>query len=155
MKKFKNLFFKNEKKGRKKTLKGMTLMEIIIAMVVLVIISSLIAEAGVGVVNNVRASKSVIEKVNYQSKYITGHSTKYNAIGDDGSGNAIPVEADMTKTSVSFQLYDKNGNSIGKSISADVYEAPGMDVAYDYKDGTYKRADGTVYDRAGNLKYFD
>lgn len=155
MKKFKNLFFRNEKKGRKKTLKGMTLMEIIIAMVVLVIISSLIAEAGVGVVNNVRASKSVIEKVNYQSKYITGHSTKFDAIGYDGSGDEIPVETDMKKTSISFQLYDKTGAQIGQKVNADVYEAPGMDVAYDYKDGTYKRADGTVYDRAGNLKYFD
>ena len=85
MKKFKNLCFRNEKKGRKKTLKGMTLMEIIIAMVVLVIISSLIAEAGVGVVNNVRASKSVIENVNYQSKYITVHSTNFYAICYDGS----------------------------------------------------------------------
>lgn len=143
--KFKVKFFEEEKE--KKSLKGMTLLEIIIAMVVLVIISTLIAEAGVGVVNNVRASKSVIEKVNYQSKYISGHSKTYK----DVDGN----EQNMNKTSLSFQLQDTAGGNLGNPISADVYESPGMDVAFDYKDGTYKRADGSVYDMAGNLKYFD
>lgn len=141
----KRLFCKSEK--NRKSLKGMTLLEIIIAMVVLVVMSTLIAEAGVGVVNNVRASKSVIEKVNYQSKYITGHSKTYK----DVDGN----EQNMAKSSVSFQLQSETGSNLGNPISGDVYESPGMDVAFDYKDGTYKRADGSVYDMAGNLKYFD
>lgn len=155
MKKFKAVFFRHKNKKNRKSLKGMTLMEIIIAMVVLVVISTMIAEAGVGVVNNVRASKSVIEKVNYQSKYISGQRTKYQGIGDDGSGGVAPVEKDMTKTSLTYQLVDSTGANLGNPISADVYAAPGMDVAYEYKDGTYKMADGTAYDRAGNLKYFD
>lgn len=137
----------NVENDKKKHLKGMTLLEVIIAMVVLVVLSTLIAEAGVGVVNNVRASKSVIEKVNYQSKYISGQSKTYK----DVDGN----DQNMNKTSISFQLQSTVGGNLGNPISADVYESPGMDVAFDYKDGTYKRADGSVYDRAGNLKYFE
>ena len=142
----------NENKT-KKVIKGMTLIEVIIAMVVLVLMSTMVAMAASGVVSNVRASKSVIEKVNYQSKYITGSAKKYPA--DDGGGGTI--EKNMNKTSVSFILTDKNDGTLANSntINADVYEAPGMADAADYTNGTYKRADGTVYDRAGNLKYFE
>ena len=137
---------------KRNAFKGMTLIEVIIAMVVLVVISSMIAIAAAGVVNNMRASKSVIEKVNYQSKYITGSAKKYPA--DDGGGGT--VDKNMNKTSVSFSLQDKtSGATIGNTITADVYEAPGMADAADYTNGTYKRPDGTVYDRAGNLKYFE
>jgi prepilin-type N-terminal cleavage/methylation domain-containing protein len=138
-------------KGKKKSFKGMTLIEVIIAMVVLVLMSTMIAMAASGVVSNVRASKSVIEKVNYQSKYITGSAKKYPA--DDGAGGTI--DKNMNKTSLSFSLADTSGGALGNTISADVYEAPGMADAADYINGTYKRADGTVYDRAGNLKYFE
>ena len=144
------LFSENEKSNKSK-FKGMTLIEVIIAMVVLVLISTMIAMAVSGVVSNVRASKSVIEKVNYQSKYITGSAKKYPA--DDGLGGS--VEKNMNKTSLSFSLQDTAGGNLGNTISADVYEAPGMADAFDYVNGTYKRADGTVYDRAGNLKYFE
>lgn len=137
--------------NRKKNFKGMTLIEVIIAMVVLVLVSTMIAMAASGIVSNVRASKSVIEKVNYQSKYITGSAKKYPA--DDGAGGS--VEKNMNKSSLSFSLQDSGGTAIGSAISADVYEAPGMADAFDYVNGTYKRADGSVYDRAGNLKYFE
>lgn len=76
---------------------------------------------------------------------------KYPA--DDGAGGS--VEKNMNKSSLSFSLQDSGGTAIGSAISADVYEAPGMADAFDYVNGTYKRADGSVYDRAGNLKYFE
>lgn len=148
MKRLKLKIFKSKVKSEKKVLKGMTLLEIIISMVILVIISTLVAEAGSGVVTNVRTSKSVIEKVNYQSRYISASEKKYT----DVDGN----EKDLNKSTVSFRLSDAtSGSALGNPISADVYEAPGMEDAIDYKDGTYKRADGSVYDRAGNLKYFE
>lgn len=68
--------FTVDENNRKKNFKGMTLIEVIIAMVVLVLVSTMIAMAASGIVSNVRASKSVIEKVNYQSKYITGSAKK-------------------------------------------------------------------------------
>lgn len=141
----------SNKKKHNNVLKGMTLIEVIIAMVILVIGSSMIAVAASGVVSNVRASKSVIEKINYQSKYITGSAKKYQA--DDGGGGT--VEKNMNKTTVTFGLQDSSGAALGNNISADVYEAPGMADAADYTNGTYKRPDGSVYDKAGNLKYFE
>jgi prepilin-type N-terminal cleavage/methylation domain-containing protein len=148
--KYLKLFFDNAK-GEDKKIKGMTLIEVIIAMVVLVLMSTMVAMAASGVVTNVRTSKSVIEKVNYQSKYITGTEKKY--VADDGGGGT--VEKNMNKTSLSFSLQDSSGGALGNTINADVYEAPGMADAIDYADGTYKRSDGTVYDKAGNLKYFE
>ena len=72
--------------------------------------------------------------------------------------NALPEPhfiKNMNKTTVTFGLQDSSGAALGSNISADVYEAPGMADAADYTNGTYKRPDGSVYDKAGNLKYFE
>lgn len=113
-----------KKQSKKKKLKGMTLMEIIIAMVILVILSALIAEAGSGIVSNIRTSKSVVEKVNYQSKFVASKS------GTTAAGT------------VSLELSDDYGSSTSP-ITANIFEAPtDTDAIY------------SSYDRAGNLKYF-
>lgn len=52
---------------KKKKLKGMTLMEIIIAMAVMIIIAGILVESAVAVVNNVRISKNVVSTVNVQA----------------------------------------------------------------------------------------
>lgn len=112
---------------RKRPLKGMTLMEVIIAMVVLVILASLCVEAAVGIISNVRTSKSVVQKVNYQSSFVTARS---------GSSSGT----------LSFKLVDDKGSEIladEENISVNIFEAP-VDPAGKYKD----------YDKAGNLKYF-
>jgi len=52
---------------KRKKLKGMTLMEIIIAMAVLIIIAGILVQSAVVVVNNVRISKTVVQTVNEQA----------------------------------------------------------------------------------------
>lgn len=133
----------NDVNVKKRSLKGMTLIEIIIAMVVLVIISTMMAVAAVGVVNNLRTSKSVVEKVNYQSKFIydkTSNSyNKYNP--DDGSTVNTPYLSNSMNISLAS---DPDGSTgIGSDIPVVMYEAPEDDNAI-YKN----------YDRAGNLKFF-
>lgn len=153
--KFKKRSESSTEDKKRKALKGMTLMEVIISMVILVVMASLVAEAGASIVANVRTSKSVIQKVNYQAKYVTSERKQYKALEDDGSGNEIVVDKPMNTKDVSFGLMDAAGNPVGKAVEVKIYEAPGMNVAAEYKDGTYKYADGTVYDKAGNLRYFE
>ena len=84
----------------KKKLKGMTLMEIIIAMAVLIIIAGILVESAVAVVNNVRVSKSVVRTVNIQAPevenrdvltpYVTGDVI--NLTGDGLSPANISVD---------------------------------------------------------------
>lgn len=111
---------------KRRSLKGMTLMECIIAMVVLVILASLVAESAVGIVSNLRTSKSVVEKVNYQSHFVSSRSG-------------------ANTNNINFTLVDGSGASLPDShpISVQVFESP-EDPAAQYAD----------YDKAGNLKYF-
>lgn len=65
---------------KKKKLKGMTLMEVIIAMVVMAICGSLLVEACVCVVNNTRTARRVTSKVDEQAADIANrpaHITAY------------------------------------------------------------------------------
>ncbi len=51
----------------KKKLKGMTLLEIIVAMVVMVICATMLVEAAICVINNTKTAKTVIVKVDEQA----------------------------------------------------------------------------------------
>lgn len=113
------------RKTKKSTLKGMTLIEVLIAMVVLAVVAAMVATAGMSIVANLRTSKSVIEKVNYQSDYVSKH-------------------AGTSTVDSSIQLSDKDKNNLGTAIPVKIYEAP-EDADALYKD----------YDKAGNLKYFE
>lgn len=114
-----------EKGSKKRSLKGMTLIEVIIAMVVLVIVSTMAVVAATSVLVNMRTSKSVIKKVDYQSPIVAS----------DG--------VSASSKSVKFSLQDSTGVSMGKEIAVPVYESP-VDPAAMYGS----------YDKAGNLKYF-
>ena len=125
--KFMKKIKKNHKKVKKATLKGMTLIEVIIAMVVLAVLAAMIATAGSSIVSNLRTSKSVIEKVNYQSDYVAKR---------DGTAT--------TDIQISLASDAAGMNALGNSISVKVFEAP------EDADAIYQG-----YDRAGNLKYFE
>lgn len=118
---------RKNKKNKKATLKGMTLIEILIAMVVLAVLAAMVATAGMSIVSNMRTSKSVIEKVNYQSDYVARH---------DGTS--------ATDIKISLASDEAGVNVVGNSISVKVFEAP------EDADALYKN-----YDKAGNLKYFE
>lgn len=93
---------------KKKKLKGMTLMEIIIAMVVLVICATMIVQAAVIVVNNTRTARTVIVKVDEQSPVIENRNVpvpyETNAVLELEGGFTVPIdkyEAPTTQASES------------------------------------------------------
>ncbi len=64
---------------KKKKLKGMTLMEIIIAMVIMTICGMLLVEAAVCVVNNTRTARRVTSKVDEQAADVANRPTHITA----------------------------------------------------------------------------
>lgn len=89
---------------KKKKLKGMTLMEIIVAMAVLIITSGILVECGVAVVNNVRVSRTVVTTVNQQAPEIENRRV------------ATPYAADNT-------IHLSGAGLPGVDIHVDKYEA--------------------------------
>lgn len=55
---------------KKKKLKGMTLLEVIVAMVVLIFVSVILVQCAVAVVKSVRTSRVVVKKVNAQTSSV-------------------------------------------------------------------------------------
>lgn len=76
---------------KKKTFKGMTLIEVIIAMVVMVVASALLVLGAVSIINNTRTARRVVNKVNEQapvveneavvSAYVTGENLELQIVG--------------------------------------------------------------------------
>jgi len=64
---------------KKKSLKGMTLMEIIIAMTVMVICGTILAMACLSVVNNTRTARHVTTKVNEQATVVENRDPSITA----------------------------------------------------------------------------
>ncbi len=103
---------------KKKTLKGMTLMEIIIAMLVMVICGAILVEACVSVVTNTRTARTVISKVDEQAPAIENRPAAITAYetGDSLSisyngapGQPIPIDKfEAPTTQVSDQEHSGN-----------------------------------------------
>ena len=66
---------------KKKTFKGMTLMEVIIAMVVMVIASSLLVVSAVSIINNTRTARRVVKNEAVVSAYVTEEELKLQIVG--------------------------------------------------------------------------
>ena len=104
---------------KKKKLKGMTLMEIIIAMVVMAICGSLLVEACVCVVNNTRTARRVTSKVDEQASDVVNRPP------------AITAYEEGANLHLSF------GGSSG-DITIDKFEAPTTQVSDEQKAGNLK-----------------
>lgn len=105
---------------KKKALKGMTLMEIIIAMLVMVICGAILVEACVSVVTNTRTARTVISKVDEQAAVIENRPSTVTAYEEGAS------------LSISY-----NGAS-GNPILIDKFEAPTTQVAEQSRSGNLK-----------------
>jgi prepilin-type N-terminal cleavage/methylation domain-containing protein len=92
---------------KKKSLKGMTLMEIIIAMTVMVICGTILALACMSVVTNTRVARHVTTKVNEQATVVENRDPSITAYH----------EADQ----LNFQIH---GGGASANIGVDKYEAP-------------------------------
>lgn len=123
----------------KKKLKGMTLLEIIIAMVVMVICGTLIAESCVGVINMTKTSRTVINTVNSQSSNVERRDT----VGSEemvGASGVIGISCD----------------SVAGDLKVKKYHAPAVTetvVSYD-EAGNEITSERAVDSKSGDLKYF-
>ena len=112
---------------KKKPLKGMTLLEVIIAMLIMVILASILIESCVCIIGNIRVAKNVNHKVNVQT-----HDVEYRSVKE-----AAYNENDV----INLKYGDKEG-----SIKVDRYKA--SDIPEDDKEHIKGVMD------ADNLKYF-
>ena len=78
------------KKQKKLSLKGMTLMEIIIAIAVMAIISMIVVMAGVSAVHNLRIAHSVSEKNAVQSPFASAK------LGDETDKKDMVIDLQIT-----------------------------------------------------------
>lgn len=101
-------------------LKGMTLMEVIIAMVVMVICASILVIGATAVVNNTRTARHVITKVDEQAPDVENHPAAITAYETGAALN------------ISF-----NG-AAGNAIPIDKFEAPTTQVSSDQACGNLK-----------------
>lgn len=128
---------------KKKKLKGFTLLEVVVAIAVFAIAASLLVEAGLSVIYNVRSSRNLVKKVNYQSKIV---ATKPDATSDlvnpiNSGSNTFEINLQSVSGGKSGKIEVKGYES--KTETKTVKDESGSDVevpAYD--------------DVAGNLKYF-
>lgn len=92
----------------KKNLKGTTLLEVVIAIAVFAIAATLLVEAGLSVIYNVRSSRNIVKKVNYQSKIVACKPTSTSAdIIDNGEMTlSLTVEGDSCVGSVTVNGYE-------------------------------------------------
>lgn len=104
---------------KKKKLKGMTLMEVIVAMVVMAICGSLLVEACVCVVTNTRTARTVISKVDEQS---TDVENRRSSITPYEEGATLHIE---------YNGHDGN-------IAIDKFEAPTVQTPEEQKSGNLK-----------------
>lgn len=87
---------------KKRFFKGMTLMEIIIAMTVMVICGTILAMACVSVVNNTRTARHVTSKVNEQATVVENRDPAITAYREsdplhlqiDGGGGSADINID-------------------------------------------------------------
>jgi len=104
------------KEKKKVSLKGMTLMEIIIAVAVMAIISMILVMAGVSAVHNLRIAHNVSEKNAAQSPYASAK------LGADNTGT------------ITFEL---DGNGAKGNLEVETYEVKENETSGD-RVGNYR-----------------
>lgn len=130
------------KESKQKSLNGFTLLEVIIAILVFAIGSSLLVTAGVAILNNVRESRNIVRRVNYETG-IVSYGPKVD------TSNPIDNYKDILKdydslTKISLSSSDVDVPSAYSTIDVSAYEA--VPSAYD---------ESVHHTKASyNLKYF-
>lgn len=123
-------------KTNRKKLKGMTLLEVVIAIAVFAVAATLLVQAGLSVIYNVRSSKNLVKKVNYQSKIVAARPTP-------------GVDSEITEIGDIVLNLEAAGFSGSPTLSVKGYEAE-REMSTDDDGNPVELYD----DVAGNLKYF-
>lgn len=123
----------------KRKLKGMTLLEIIIAMVVMVICGTLIAETAVGVINMTKTSRTVINTVNSQCANVERRDS-VGSVEMTGGSDSISISCGATSGSLDVKKF----------------HAPAVTeiVVSTGEDGSEISSAREIDSKSGDLKYF-
>lgn len=126
-------------KSRHRSLKGFTLIEVIISILIFAIGSSLLVSAGVAILSNIRESRNIVRRVNYETS-IVAYGPKVSE--PDDYEDRLKKYDDLTVLQLSSS--DVDVPAAYSSIDVSAYEAlPNADdEAKHYTKATY------------NLKYF-
>lgn len=156
----------------KRTLKGMTLLECIIAIAVLAALSLILIRLGVTVDNTTKATTNLKTKVAEQTPYAVGGKTDYGfqmvdnghgglEVATDAAGDPIVVEFENTTLNISVEMVEhKADGSVKNTLQGSYYKlkdpndpSKGFeDTATKYgqvvsgKLDTHTDLEGTVYD---------
>lgn len=144
---------------KKKSFKGMTLVECMIALAVLAIGSSVVVTACAFISQTKVSTNALNKRISYQSPIADTQAT--------GSANRITTDADGTTITVSKTYTDASGTSktdnmnvIKVSDGTHTYEAIGelyevkSDIVYDGKTTSTNYGTGIVDTSGHNFKFF-
>ncbi len=93
---------------KKKTLKGMTLVEIIIALAIFAMLGMILVQVGTLIDNTNKATARLNRKVNAQSPYAASQNIEYTDY--DADGNPVPSELTPEVMNISVSIDDIGGN---------------------------------------------
>jgi type II secretory pathway pseudopilin PulG len=112
---------------KKRSLKGTTLVEIIVALAVFAMLGLILAQLGMAIDKTNKASSRLNKRVNIQAPYAASQQTEYNGYTVDADGNKTPavLTLDNTASQIEVSIKDDTGNP--KSISVNVRKAAGSD----------------------------
>lgn len=129
----------------KKKLKGMTLLEVIIAMVVMVIGAALLVQSAVGIINVKKTSRTVVNLVNSQSPVVENQAVI----------NSVEI-TDAVETGELGNILDIRCGAVTGSVAVKKYHAPAVTTIVSSTDdeGNVVSSVKTVEPKSGNLKYF-
>lgn len=113
---------------KKKSLKGMTLVECIIALAVLAISSSVLVTTCIGITKMKISTNSLNKKINYEAPIADGRIT---ASVTDADGNIINSVQDTTGTSstISLNIAGVTYNATGKTFEVDESGVTTVDIS--------------------------
>ncbi len=131
-----------------KSLKGFTLIEVVMAILIFAIGSALLVSAGVAIINNIKESRNIVRKINYETGIVSYAPVINSSNPIDAYNGLIDVYSGLTEIKLS---------------SSSIVIPSGYDVikveAYEAQPYVEKDAEGNVMTRYAtkssyNLKYF-
>lgn len=117
---------------RKKTKKGMTLIEIIISLAIFSMLGVVLVQAGTLVDRTNKATSRLNKKVNAQSPYAASQNTEYHQYDTDGNlmydGSGNPIYGTLSYVNMDIEVYiDENNDGVADDVSVKYKKADGSE----------------------------
>ncbi len=101
-------------KKNKKTLKGMTLVEMIISIAVFGMLGLILVQVGTMIDKTNKATGRLKKKVNIQAPYAASQNIDYTDYDEDG--NPVPAQLTPSLSTITVSLDDSGGNPINVTV---------------------------------------